>query len=164
MLLSPSSCSRLLLVALLSVFQTSVAPTLTLIPAFPEGCPYIAENCTRLELLPVQRTDSCHQNIATGFAQEIAAADDAQVCHCCIAFLRHCSTYQPSKSPVTVSATIWSILRCRVLTWSFMVRPTQNLSRYLLLDSARGVYKALYWLTHPPSACVHDTLAKGWVL
>ncbi len=86
MLLSPSSSSRLLPVALLSVFLTSVTPSQTLIPAFPEGCPYIAENCTRLELLPVQRADSCHQNIAAGFAQEIAAADDAQVCHCCNAF------------------------------------------------------------------------------
>ncbi|KAL0045781.1 hypothetical protein WJX82_004200 [Trebouxia sp. C0006] len=78
MLLSSSSCSRLLPFALLSVLLTSVAPSQTLIPAFPEGCPYIAENCTQLELLPVQRTDSCHQSIAAGFAQEIAAADDAQ--------------------------------------------------------------------------------------
>ena len=160
MLLSPSSSSRLLPIALLSVFLTSVTPSQTLIPAFPEGCPYIAENCTRLELLPVQRTDSCHQNIAAGFAQEIAAADDAQVCHCCIAFLRHCSECQPLKSPVTVSKTSWSTLCCRVLTWSFMVRPTQSLSRYFLLDSALEVSKALDWLTDSTSASVqHDTLA-----
>ncbi len=146
MLLSPSSCSRLLPFALLSVLLTSVTPLQTLIPAFPEGCPYIAENCTRLELLPVQRTDSCHQNIAAGFAQEVAAADDAQVCHCCIAFLCHCciaflchcSAYQPLRSPIIVSETSWSSLRCRVSTWSFMVRYTESrsLSKYFLLDSA----------------------------
>ena len=121
--------SRLLPVALLSVFLTSVTPTQTLIPAFPEGCPYIAENCTQLELLPLQRTDSCHQNIAAGFAQEIAAADDAQVCARCVAFLRYCSAYQILESPVTVSETSWSTLCCRVSTWSFMVRATQSLSK-----------------------------------
>ena len=137
------SCrSRLLPVALLSVFLTSVTPTQTLIPAFPEGCPYIAENCTRLELLPVQRTDSCHQNIAAGFAEEIAAADDAQVCRCFIAFLRHRCAYQALKNPVTVSETSWSTLCCRVSTWSFMVRPTQSLSRYCLLDSVQSFLRA----------------------
>jgi len=129
MLLSSSSCSRLLPFALLSVLLTSVAPSQTLIPAFPEGCPYIAENCTQLELLPLQRTDSCHQNIAAGFAQEIAAADDAQVCARCVAFLRYCSAYQILESPVTVSETSWSTLCCRVSTWSFMVRATQSLSK-----------------------------------
>ena len=57
-----------------------VVASQTLIPAFAEGCPYIGGNCTTLELLPVPRNDTCHQNIAADIAQEVAAADAAQVC------------------------------------------------------------------------------------
>lgn len=51
----------------------------TLIPSFPEGCPYIDTSCTRVELLPTRRNDTCHQDIALGFTQDVAAADEQQV-------------------------------------------------------------------------------------
>lgn len=52
----------------------------TLIPSFPEGCPYIDTSCIRVELLPTRRNDTCHQDIALGFIQDVAAADEQQVC------------------------------------------------------------------------------------
>ena len=68
MLLSSGTCLLLLLSVLLSFIL--VTATETLIPSIAEGCPYIAENCTQLELLPVPRNDSFHQNIAASFAQK----------------------------------------------------------------------------------------------
>ena len=62
-----------------AVLVTLAAASQTLIPSFPEGCPYIDTSCTRVELLPIKRNDTCHQNIAAGFAQEVAAADALQV-------------------------------------------------------------------------------------
>lgn len=51
----------------------------TVIPSFPEGCPYIDTSCTRVELRPIRRNDTCHQEIASGFSQDVAVADEQQV-------------------------------------------------------------------------------------
>lgn len=66
-------------IACLAIFVVTATAAQTLIPSFPEGCPYIDTSCTRLELLPTRRNDTCHQDIATGFTREVAAADEKQV-------------------------------------------------------------------------------------
>ena len=63
----------------LATFVVTATAAQTLIPSFPEGCPYIDTSCTRVELLPTRRNDTCHQDIATGFTQDVAAADEQQV-------------------------------------------------------------------------------------
>ena len=74
--------ASVLVVALASLVVNATASPV-LIPSFPEGCPYIDTSCTRVELLPIKRNDTCHQNIAAGFAQDVAAADAQQVlCTC----------------------------------------------------------------------------------
>ena len=66
-------------VACLAIVVVTATAAQTLSPSFPEGCPYIDTSCTRVELLPARRNDTCHQDIATGFTQEVAAADEQQV-------------------------------------------------------------------------------------
>ena len=83
-------------VACLAIF---VVTAQTLIPSFPKGCPYIATSCTRVELLPTKRNDSCHQDIATGFSQDVAAADEQQV-HLGEGYKSFCNQHVPSSSPL----------------------------------------------------------------
>ena len=78
--LTAAAAAPLMGFALLVTCLSTATAIPTLIPAnAADACPYIAENCTQLELLPVERNDTCHRSIAAGFAQEIAAADTNQV-------------------------------------------------------------------------------------
>lgn len=74
-----SSQGAALTAASLTIFVVSATATQTLIPAEATGCPYIVTSCTRVELLPSRRNDTCHQDIASGFSQDVAAADEQQV-------------------------------------------------------------------------------------
>lgn len=74
-----SSQGGVLSFACLAIFVVGATANQTLIPAQAIGCPYIDTSCTRVELLPSRRNDTCHQDIASGFSQEVAAADEQQV-------------------------------------------------------------------------------------
>ena len=50
-----------------------------LLPNVSEGCPYIPEDCTKLELEPVPRADSCHQQEGSHLSQQVQAADAVNV-------------------------------------------------------------------------------------
>lgn len=68
-----------LTVACLTIIVVTATAAQTLIPARSEGCPYIDTSCTRVELLPTRRIDTCHQEISSGFSQDVASADEQQV-------------------------------------------------------------------------------------